>query len=81
MKKTGTFMDLIVRREGVCGGRPTIKGTRIEPGMIGAMFAHGLTMDEIRDTYPHLSAEQVRAAYLYCGEAGHDPEEDADDGD
>ena len=51
-----------------CGGRPHIKGTRIEISVILDALAEGLTPDEIVDHYPALDKSDVRAAAAYASE-------------
>ncbi len=50
----------------IMGGIPTIRGTRIHVYDIAAWVAAGETMDDILDSYPSLSPEQVRLAALYA---------------
>ena len=56
---------MIERKRGVCGGRPIISGTRLEPKQIQGLHARGLSFAEIVDMYPWLSLEQVEAAVEY----------------
>jgi uncharacterized protein (DUF433 family) len=59
---------LIVRRPGICGGSPTIEGTRIRVSdIIYSSQLHDGNVEAIREGYPHLSAEQVEAALEYYG--------------
>lgn len=55
--------DFIVSKENVCGGRPTIKGTRIEPWHI----ANYGTVDEIAKDFS-LTQEQVKKAIIFYRE-------------
>jgi uncharacterized protein (DUF433 family) len=50
----------------VCGGRPCIRGMRIRVSDVLDMLAAGASTDEILDDYPHLEAEDVRAALSYA---------------
>jgi uncharacterized protein (DUF433 family) len=52
-------------------GDPCIKGTRIPVTVIVGSVADGLSLDEIRATYPQLSVEDVRAAQAYASEVLH----------
>ena len=47
-------------------GKPVIKGTRITVEHIMLELASGLTPAELLDAYPHLSAEDIRAACAYA---------------
>ncbi len=46
--------ELVESVPGRCGGRPTIKGTRMEPDSIVADEELGSTPEEIHGTFPHL---------------------------
>ena len=45
---------------GRCGGRPTIKGTRIEPEAIIENFEGGSDLAEIHENYPHVPVDRIR---------------------
>ncbi|MEK7757099.1 MAG: DUF433 domain-containing protein [Planctomycetota bacterium] len=47
-------------------GLPVIRGTRIAVYLILEMLEAGLTIDQIVTEYPHLTADQVRAAVRYA---------------
>lgn len=55
----------IVRDPQVCGGSPTISGTRISVLQIAIMWKGGDTVDEILQAFPHLKASQVHDAISY----------------
>ena len=55
----------IIRAEGVCGGRPVIKGTRISVRHIAELYKRGDTIDDILKGYPHLSGAAVHDAISY----------------
>jgi uncharacterized protein (DUF433 family) len=52
----------IVADPNICGGKPTIKGTRIMVRNILGMMAGGYTVEKILSAYPELTAEMVFAA-------------------
>lgn len=52
----------------VCGGKPCIRGTRIEIAIILDGLAEGLTPEQLLDHYPQLKREDVRAALAYAAE-------------
>lgn len=54
---------------GRCGGRPTFKGTRIEPRHIAGMVRNGVTVGEIMEDYD-LTQAQIRAAIAHVKEHG-----------
>lgn len=52
----------------ICGGRPCIRGTRIEIAIILDAFSEGLSMDGIMDHFPILKKEDIQAAAAYAAE-------------
>ncbi len=54
-----TDCELVERVEGRCGGRPTIKGTRIEPDSLVIDADLGSTPEEIQESFPHLPLTTV----------------------
>ncbi len=52
----------------ICGGVPCIRGTRVPVSVILDALAEGLTPDEVRDHFPHLEIEDIRAALAYAAE-------------
>ena len=56
---------MIERKEGVLGGKPVIKGTRISVQLISDYLTAGHDVDTIQHNYPHLSKEQITAALNY----------------
>ena len=50
----------------ICGGRPTIAGTRVRVSDILEMLAGGATEAEIVADYPYISTQDVRAALAYA---------------
>ncbi|HEY7491134.1 MAG TPA: DUF433 domain-containing protein [Candidatus Tectomicrobia bacterium] len=55
----------IVRVAGICGGRPTIKDTRLSVQHIAQMNKAGDTVEEILQAPPHLKAAAVYDAISY----------------
>jgi uncharacterized protein (DUF433 family) len=55
----------IVRVEGVCRGRPIIKGTRLSVRHIVQMYNAGDTIDKILQAHPHLKSAAVYDAISY----------------
>jgi len=56
----------IVADPNICGGKPTIKGTRIMVRNILGMMAGGYTVEKILGAYPELTQEMVLAALEYA---------------
>jgi len=52
----------------VCFGKPTVRGTRIWVSLILDLLAGGMTMGELVEEYPQLTAEDIRAAIAYGAE-------------
>lgn len=56
--------EVIEDADGIAGGQPVIKGTRIKPWLVADMLAAGTPVAEIEDEYD-LTTEQVELAKLY----------------
>jgi uncharacterized protein (DUF433 family) len=71
--KTGRvrWQDRIVIAEDLHHGDPCIKGTRIPVVVIVASLADGMTSEQIREEYPQLSDEDIRAALAYAADVIH----------
>ena len=52
----------IVSDPSVCLGKPHIKGTRLSAELLQNLQATGWSRDNIVETYPYLSAEEVDQA-------------------
>ena len=52
----------------VCHGQACIVGTRVMVTVILDNLAAGLTVDEIAESYPSVSADAVKAALHYAAE-------------
>jgi uncharacterized protein (DUF433 family) len=61
-------MKRIAADPSVCGGRPCIRGTRIEVSIVLDALAEGLSAEEIVDHFPSLETADVRAAAAYASE-------------
>lgn len=62
---TETEVDRIVVDPEICGGKPTVEGTRIMVKNILGMIAGGYAVDRILEEYPELTAEDISAALDY----------------
>ncbi len=60
--------SLIERNPQVMLGKPVIKGTRITVELLLRKLADGFTVEDILEMYPHLTLEQVRAAFAYAAD-------------
>jgi uncharacterized protein (DUF433 family) len=50
---------------GVCGGSPCVGNTRIPVRLIVAFTRDGVTIPELLELYPHLTAEQLHGALAF----------------
>jgi uncharacterized protein (DUF433 family) len=59
----------VVIAPGVCGGRPTFKGTRLEVQTILDWLRLGRSIPDIVESYPSISREGIEEAIKLAGEA------------
>lgn len=50
----------------ICGGKPTIRGTRIMVKNILGMIAGGYSVDQVLKAHPELTADMIVAALEYA---------------
>jgi len=62
----------VIRKSGIHGGSPVIKGTRIPVSTILIYYKQGKDVDEILELYPHLTLAQVHDVLSYY----HDHQEE-----
>ena len=55
----------VERKQGVCGGRPVLKGTRFPVSSVVIHYQQGSTAEEILKEFPQLSPPQVYGALAY----------------
>lgn len=60
------WTERITTDAGICGGRPHIKGTRISVGFLLGLKAAGWSEERILENYPHLTREDLLAAFAYA---------------
>jgi uncharacterized protein (DUF433 family) len=60
------WRDYIVSDERILRGKPTVKGTRLCVEFALELLAAGWDRDSIREHYPHLSEEAIRAVLSYA---------------
>jgi uncharacterized protein (DUF433 family) len=51
------------------GGVPCIRGMRIPVSTVVGMIADGVALDEILDSYPDLTVEDIQESLKYAAEA------------
>ncbi len=59
------WYDLIEQKNGVLGGKPLIKGTRIAVDLILEKIGNGDTVDDLLAAYPQLTKAQILACITY----------------
>lgn len=57
----------------ICGGRPTIAGTRMRVTDLLELLAAGASEAEILADFPYLAAEDIRGALAYAAQAAAHP--------
>ena len=50
-------------------GKPVVKGTRIAVELVVNLLANGWTQEQILDSYPHLTVDDIRACVAYSASA------------
>jgi uncharacterized protein (DUF433 family) len=65
------WQDRIAIDAKVLVGKPVIKGTRISVELIVDLLAAGWMQEQILDSYPNLTAEDIRACLAYASEILH----------
>jgi len=53
----------------ICGGKPTIRGTRMRVSDIVDMIAEGASPEEILEDFPYLARDDIQAALKYAARA------------
>ena len=66
------WIDYISVDPKICHGKACIRDTRIMVSVILDNLAAGLSHDEIRQSYPTVSAEAIQAAIAYAAELSHE---------
>ena len=59
------WQEHIISDPKILVGKPIIKGTRISIELILELFSAGWTENQILESYPSISANSLRAAFLY----------------
>ena len=64
----------IVSNPAILSGKPTIKGTRISVELILGCFAGEWSFDDILESYPHITREDIIAALAYAKHIASTPQ-------
>jgi uncharacterized protein (DUF433 family) len=62
---TADLLSLIERAPDVAHGQAVVRGTRVPVSVILDCVAAGMSVDDVVDEYPSVTAEGVRAAAAY----------------
>ncbi|MBE7502386.1 MAG: DUF433 domain-containing protein [Verrucomicrobiales bacterium] len=62
------YRRIITIEPGKRGGRPCVRGLRITVGDVLGWIAAGLSWTEIKDDYPDLTDEDIRACLAYAAD-------------
>ena len=57
----------------ICGGRPTIAGTRMRVTDILEMLAQGVGEEEIVADFPYVSLDDIRACLAFAASMANEP--------
>jgi len=53
-------------------GKPVIRGTRISVEFVVDLLAAGWSHEQVLESYPHISEQDIRACLAYAGELLHE---------
>lgn len=56
----------------ICHGRPCVTGTRVMVSVVLDNLAAGLSVEEITQSYPGVSADAIHAAMAYAADLARD---------
>jgi uncharacterized protein (DUF433 family) len=63
-----TWEDRIELKPQVLSGKPVVKGTRISVEHVIKLLADGWSEADVLRSYPHLTAQDVKACLAYAGD-------------
>ncbi len=55
-----------MKAQGILGGKPVIKGTRISVQLVLNLLSHGMGVEDILKEYPHLTRDDILACLEYA---------------
>jgi uncharacterized protein (DUF433 family) len=62
------WRDRVTSDPAVLVGKPVIKGTRISVELILGWLANGWTYEQVLESYPHITREDILAALAFAEE-------------
>jgi uncharacterized protein (DUF433 family) len=65
-KRKEELLERITIKEGMMGGKPTIRGMRFPVKDVLELMASGMTIDQILHEHPILENEDILAALVYA---------------
>ncbi len=65
------WQDRIIVDPKILVGKPVVKGTRIAVELVVELLAKGWTQEQVLESYPHLTVEDIRACLAYASEVLH----------
>lgn len=66
------YNDIIIRDPKVCGGEPTIRGTRVTLRTLLASLADGDNVQEILHNFPTLTEQDMAAVIAFAAAAAQE---------
>ncbi|CAG1000646.1 hypothetical protein MTYP_02853 [Methylophilaceae bacterium] len=66
------WRNRVVSNPEILVGKPTIKGTRISVELILGWLANGWTFEQILESYPNITREDIVAALAFAAERLHE---------
>ena len=66
------WRDHIDSDPAVIGGKPRIRGTRIGVQFLLERFAAGWTVEQVLESYPHLTQKDIQAVFAFASEITED---------
>ena len=66
------WRDRIVSNPEILVGKPVIKGTRISVELILEWLANGWTFEQVLESYPNITREDILAALAFAAEHLHE---------
>jgi uncharacterized protein (DUF433 family) len=62
------YAKYVTRDPTIMLGKPIIKGTRITVELLMRKLAGGYSLEKLLESYPHISREQILAAFEYTAD-------------
>jgi uncharacterized protein (DUF433 family) len=66
------WREHIVTDPAILVGKPVIKGTRISVELILGWLANGWTFEQVLESYPHITRDDIQAALAFAAERLHE---------